>query len=167
MRFSQSVDMALHALWYMAKHSPEEPVQIKDLARCVRVSESYLARVMHWLAKAGLLKSIRGKNGGFTFKRPPAQITIADVVIAIDSDAAQFDCSWEERGCELHAGCSLVNLFHEAQKRMLEVLEQMTIADIAALESGAQQRSKWLAPEDQGLKVLPSACPSAPKSCIA
>ncbi|MBZ0255903.1 Rrf2 family transcriptional regulator, partial [bacterium] len=87
MRFTQSVDMALHALWYMARNKCHEPIQIKDLAKRVHASETYLARVMHWLTKFGIVKSIRGKNGGFIFKRSPEEITIADVVMAIDADA--------------------------------------------------------------------------------
>lgn len=158
MRFTQSVDMALHALWYMARNDNQEPIQIKDLAKSVHASETYLARVMHWLTKSGILRSIRGKKGGFVFKRPPGEVTIADVVMAIDTDAAQYTCHWEERGCEMHDGCSLVGLFHEAQQSMLAVLRRMTIADIANDQYELHGRSKWLSPNDDGLNVLQPAC---------
>lgn len=161
MRFTQSVDLALHALWYMARNAPDRPIQTKDIARAMRASESYLARIMHWLARAGILQSIRGKNGGFMFKQPPHSITIADVLTAIDSDAAKYDCPWQERGCELHNGCSLVSLFHEAQQQMIQVLQRMTIAEIAASEQDAQNRSQWLSGDACTSKADSLNCPAA------
>ena len=149
----------------MAQNTPDQPVMIKDLARSVRASESYLARVMLWLTKAGLLRSIRGKKGGFVFKIPPNQITIADVVMAIDSDAAQYSCPWEERGCQLHAGCTLVNLFQEAQREMLRVLGRLTIADVAAAHERECGTSEWLDPT-QTLKVLPSCSQSSGSAVV-
>ncbi len=144
MKFSQSVDLALHALWFMARNAPNHPVMIKDVAQGVRASESYMARVMLWLTKADILKSIRGKKGGFVFKTPPEQITIADVVLAIDSDMANYHCPKEERGCAPDYCCALVNLFQEAQREMLAVLRRMTIADIVSLGDSGQ--STWLVP---------------------
>ena len=153
MKFSQSLDLALHALWYMARHSPNMPVMVKDLAENVCASESYLARVMLWLAKAGIVRSIRGKKGGFVFKINPDQITIADIVIAIDKDVAEYACPCEARECAHEGTCSLVQLFHEAQHQMLNVLKQMTIADIAnAHELGTRPHSKEMAKETTGKK---------------
>ncbi len=150
MKFSQSLDLALHALWYMARNAPDEPVMVKDLAKNVRASESYLARIMLWLSKAGIVKSIRGKKGGFKFKVSPDQITVADIVVAIDSDAAEYSCPWEERECENSGECALVQLFHEAQKQMLNVLKRMTIAEIAEIgELTCTSQSKWLHPSGE------------------
>lgn len=131
---------------------------IKELAASMRASESYLARIMLWLTKAELLRSIRGKKGGFVFRVPPDQITIADVVMAIDSDTADYSCPWQERGCQLHSDCALVNLFHEAQKQMLNVLSTMSIADIAATQSMEVSNSDWLAP---GQLAVLSSCPNS------
>lgn len=144
MKFSQSLDMALHALWFMARNAPDRPVMIKDVAKSVRASESYLARVMLELSKAGLLKSIRGKNGGFTFKVPPENITIADVVMAIDTDTADYHCPWEERGCNSDFGCALVSLFQDARQQMLAVLKKMTIADMVS--QSESEHLRWLVP---------------------
>lgn len=146
MKFSQSVDLALHALWFMAHNSPGSPIMIKDLAARLNASESYLARVMLWLAKAGLVKSIRGKKGGFVFKKTPSDITIADVILAIDRDAAEYACSWEERGCQMRTTCGLVGLFHEARKQMLSVLRGMTIEEMAQESERALFGAHWLVP---------------------
>lgn len=117
---------------------------IKELAHSVRASESYLARVMLWLVKSGILSSIRGKRGGFSFKLNPSQITIADVVMAIDDDAADFVCQKEARGCQQACGCMLLSLFDEAQQEMLNVLRRKTIADIAE-QSASEVNRAWLA----------------------
>lgn len=147
MKFSQSLDLAIHALVYIAHNSKDEPVLIRELAQAVRASESYLARVMLSLVKAGILKSIRGRNGGFLYRIPPRDITIADVVIAIDPDAAVYRCPWENRGCESFTQCPVLDLFCEAQRQMLAVLRRMNIGDIAAsrdVECGRE----WLKSND-------------------
>ncbi|MBN2327146.1 MAG: Rrf2 family transcriptional regulator [Candidatus Omnitrophica bacterium] len=148
MKFSQSVDLAIHSLVYIAHNSTGEPVIIRELARSVRASESYLARIMLQLVKVGFVNSIRGKHGGFVFRKSPEQITIADVVMAIDQDAAQFVCPWEERGCEVHENeCPLRSLFCKAQQQMFNVLRTMTISDIAA-DHVREHRRVWLNPID-------------------
>ncbi|MDX9752520.1 MAG: Rrf2 family transcriptional regulator [bacterium] len=136
MKFSQSLDLALHSLMFIACESSDKPVMIKDLAKMLNASESYLARIMLWLAKSGILKSIRGKRGGFTFKIPPDKITIADVVVAIDTDAGQFECMGDDRHCN-KSECAVVQLFAEARGEMLRVLRRMTIADMAAMRNAS------------------------------
>jgi Rrf2 family protein len=131
MKFSQSIDLAIHALIAMAEHTTDKPIMIRKLAKAVHASESYLARIMLNLVKAGLIKSIRGKHGGFVFKQAPEVITIADVVIAIDHEVADFSCCWEIRNCDQSEECTLRNLFREAQEQMLAVLRTMTIREIA------------------------------------
>lgn len=152
MKFSQSVDLALHALWFMARNTPGQPVMIKDVALGVRASESYMARVMLWLTKADILKSIRGKKGGFVFKKSPDNVTIADVVLAIDTDLAEYSCPRDERGCAPDYCCALVSLFQDAQQEMLNVLSRMTIADIVAM--GDKEQSSWLVPVQLGSSSL-------------
>ncbi|MGC9329921.1 MAG: RrF2 family transcriptional regulator [Candidatus Hinthialibacter sp.] len=147
MKFSQSVDLAIHSLVYIAHNSTGEPVMIRELARSVRASESYLAQVMLQLVRVGFVNSIRGRGGGFVFRKSPDQITIADVVMAIDRDAAQFVCPWEERGCEIREkDCPLRSLFCKAQQQMFNVLNTMSIGDIAAFHTfhSREQGKTWL-----------------------
>lgn len=152
MKFSQSLDLALHSLMIMACQKDQVPLMIKDLAITLNASESYLARVMLWLARAGILKSLRGKKGGFTFKIPPERITIADVVVAIDTDAGEYVCQGEERDCDKD-GCAVVLLFREAREQMLKVLKRMTIADMAATRISAITERKGFVPESELLSL--------------
>lgn len=152
MKFSQSLDLALHSLMIMACQTEQSPVMIKDLAKILNASESYLARVMLWLARAGILKSIRGKKGGFTFKIPPARITIADVVAAIDTDAGEYACQGEERDCDLD-NCSVVRLFREAREQMLSVLRRMSIAEMAATRISTIKERRGFVPESELLSL--------------
>ena len=167
MKFSQSLDLALHALWFMARNTSDQPVMIKDLARCMNASESYLARIMLGLTKAGILKSIRGKKGGFIFKTPPEQITIANVVTSIDNDTAEYTCSWEERNCDLFVGCALLNLFQEAKRQMLSVLSKMTIAEMVSMgDSATSGRAKWLIPTEESLTEKTETQSDAPQRIV-
>ncbi|MBD3267610.1 Rrf2 family transcriptional regulator [bacterium] len=149
MKFSQSLDLALHALMFMAGQSKGEPVMIKDLAKAMVASESYLARVMLRLSKEGLLKSIRGKRGGFTFRIPPQEITIADVVLAIDTDAGIFECLGDERECEFGSFCAVVELFQEAREAMLSVLRKMTIDEMVNMKKQTEEGMAFFIPKEE------------------
>jgi len=138
--------LALHSLMLMACQDDDKPIMIKDLAKDLCASESYLARIMLWLARAGILRSIRGKKGGFIFRISPQTVTIADVLIALDAHSGEFECQSEERGCTIKGDCAVERLFAEAREQMLLVLRRMTIADMAAMR---QERGQTLIAADQ------------------
>ena len=96
LQVSQSIDMAIHGLWALARLEEQQFVLLNELARIQNLSESYLAKVFQQLSRAGLVRAVRGKRGGYTLARPPATITVGDVVRALETDAPLYQCrtSW-------------------------------------------------------------------------
>ena len=80
---SQTTEYALRIVVQLASQGAE-PVTIPELARTTRIPSGYLAKVLRQLARAGLVHSQRGPNGGSVLLRPPEELTVLDVVQAVD-----------------------------------------------------------------------------------
>src|SRR5579859_4777598 len=80
---SQTVEYALRAVVYLAGH-PGAPRTTEQIAKVTRVPQAYLAKVLHSLSLAGLVRAQRGLGGGVSLARSPQQVTILEVVNAVD-----------------------------------------------------------------------------------
>jgi len=141
MRYSQSTELALDSLFYMAVHPEKPDFAVEDVAQAQHVSGSYLAKVFQQLVKAGLLRSHRGAKGGYALGRPLAQITLRDVVVVFEGSSPLYDCNAPSKPCGLGAKCLIKAAFSEAERRMHEVLQQVSLQDLVA-QSGAH--TAWL-----------------------
>jgi Rrf2 family nitric oxide-sensitive transcriptional repressor len=103
---SQTVEYALRAMVCLANASPD-PQTSDALAQLTRVPAAYLSKVMLGLTRARLVRSQRGPNGGFTLVKPPAEVSLLEVVNAVDPIRRIHTCPLEipEHGgrlCPLH-----------------------------------------------------------------
>jgi Rrf2 family nitric oxide-sensitive transcriptional repressor len=154
--------MAIHGLWSLACLEAERFLLLSDIARTQNVSESYLSKVFQKLTHAGLIQAVRGKNGGYALARPPATITVGDVVRAIEADPPMYHCLAEERCCEAVENCLLLHVFGEAERQMYAVLDGVTLADLLAASTRGSGRLSWLPPQVMlhTLTPLPPPAPS-------
>jgi Rrf2 family protein len=114
---------------------------VRDLAELQGVPLDYLAKIFTKLAKAKLVVATEGVRGGFKLARPADEISLLDIVNAIDGRKAIFECRDIRGRCALFEGdapawaldghCSIHSAMLTAQKRMEDALAQQTILDIA------------------------------------
>ena len=130
MKHTNGVEYAIHGLAYMAK-APGRTVLLRDAAEAIRVPESYLRKVFQALTRGGIVRSQRGARGGYALTRDPTEITLRQVVEAVEGPAVEYFCLREERGCGLHRRCLVRRTFLEAATRMAEVLDGVSVEDIA------------------------------------
>jgi Rrf2 family protein len=141
-QFSLSIEYAIHGLVYLASAGSDTATLVGDIAKATRVPESYLRKVFQLLARAGLVSSHRGVKGGFSLARVPAEITLKDVVEAIDGSLPAYTCAKAARGCSLDEACPVSSAFAAAREKMAEVLDATSIRDLAR---GISKRSaSWL-----------------------
>ena len=155
MKYSQSTELALDSLFYMAVHPEKADFAVEDVAQAQRVSGSYLAKIFQQLVKAGLLRSHRGAKGGYALGRPLPQITLRDVVVVFEGSSPLYDCNAPSKPCGLGAKCLIRAAFSEAERRMHEVLQRVSLQDLVA-QSGAH--TAWLVGES---KATGSAAPAS------
>ncbi|MCA1666366.1 MAG: Rrf2 family transcriptional regulator [Thermomicrobia bacterium] len=91
MRLTSKTDYGLRALIDLALHASGLPVQSHDIATRQGIPESYLNQLLILLRRAGLIRSLRGPQGGHQLARPPRAISIADIVAALDGPTAAED----------------------------------------------------------------------------
>ena len=161
---SNAVEYGLHCLLFLT--ASNDPASARDLGELQGVSPEYVAKLFTRMEKAGLVTSVEGVDGGFSLARPPNQISVLEVIDAIDGEKPLFDCqqirtrcavfdnnppAWASRGvCAVHA------VMLEAEKKMRDVLAAHTLADIggrfgkvAPAEFGDQVVT-WLTVRKQG-----------------
>ena len=144
LRFSQSTDLAIHGLWALARLETGRFIFLGDIASRQNVSESYLSKVFQRLTRAGLTRAMRGKRGGYTLARSPAEITVGDVVRAMHPEPPMYQCLAQERCCEATKDCLLLRVFAEAEQHMYAVLDRVTLADLLSDFLHGREPMAWL-----------------------
>jgi Rrf2 family protein len=137
---STGVEYGLHCLLYLA--GTTAGASVRDLAEMQGVPVDYAAKLFTRLAKAGIVESSEGIRGGFALARPAADITVQDVVDAIDGDKRVFDCREVRTQCALFEGeppawatrgtCSIHAVMEAAERAMRAELEKHSLADLSA-----------------------------------
>ncbi|KZB79919.1 RrF2 family transcriptional regulator [Amycolatopsis regifaucium] len=133
---SGGVEWALHCCVVLT--SVDEPAPAARLAQLHDVSPSYLAKQLQALSRADLIRSVQGKSGGYVLTRPPSEITVLDVVEAIDGPGPAFICTEiRQRGpmatppeaCT--APCAISRAMANAETQWRAALRAVSIADLA------------------------------------
>src|SRR3569832_3007774 len=113
MRYSQSTELAIDSLFYMAAHKGTTDFSVEQVAQAQHVSTSYLAKVFQQLVKAGLLRSHRGSKGGYALGRVPAQITLRDIAVVFEGSSPLYECNANSKLCSLGPKCLIMATFSE------------------------------------------------------
>lgn len=107
-------------------------VSTATLAQQQGISESYLEQLIASLKKAGLITSTRGAQGGYSLVKPPGEINVGEVIRALEGSTAIMECVGVSKvSCDNACSCSARPLWIKLQKRIDEVLNTTTLADMA------------------------------------
>lgn len=137
---SEGVEWALHSCSLLAALGPDQALPAARLAEYHEVPPAYLAKHLQALAAAGVCASVPGARGGYRLARPADQVTLLDVVLAIDGDDTAFRCSEiRQRGPAVsddpsayrHA-CHIARAMWAAERAWRDALRATTIADLFA-----------------------------------
>ncbi|MFQ5882898.1 MAG: RrF2 family transcriptional regulator [Candidatus Methylomirabilales bacterium] len=133
MRLTRGAEYGTRAVLYLARQPQGKLSRLREIAADQGVPLRFLAKVIQALAKAGLVRSSRGAHGGVVLARDPRDVSIKEVIEAIEGPVALNICLQGEGACSRQAGCSIYPVWQEAQRRMLEVLEAVRFADLAGV----------------------------------
>jgi Rrf2 family nitric oxide-sensitive transcriptional repressor len=132
MRLTGFTDYTLRVLIYLGARQEENHLAtISDIAAAYGISENHLMKVVHHLAQAGHVETVRGKGGGMRLARAPEHINIGDVVRGAEEDLALVQCFQQDgRPCPIESACTLIGLLERALGAFFEVLDRCTLADL-------------------------------------
>ena len=133
LRLSKKADYALIALSYMATPGQRPVVSAREMAERHDVPLELLAKVLQRLVRRGLLTSVQGINGGYTLARPAAELSVAQVVEAIDGPLTLTACAdADDDPCTQFAKCNIRDPLHRIRERIAGALVACSIAELAA-----------------------------------
>lgn len=127
--YTRGCEYALRALRIMAEE-PKRAATVVDLCQRASIPEHFTRKMLQPLVRAGVLKSTRGPGGGFAFDRPPEEITLMEVVNAIESGPRIDRCILGNHECNDEVSCPLHSIWAPIKDQALAMLEQRTIADL-------------------------------------
>ena len=128
MQISRRVDYGLRAVIYLSAQEPEKRCSIAEIAQQQGVPQKFLEKIIKDLIRCGLIKSKRGSLGGYTLARPADAISFYDVIEAIEGPISVNACLDEALGCDQLPRCTMLGVWNEVQRGIIEVLSRTTIA---------------------------------------
>jgi Rrf2 family protein len=126
------------------------PMRIKDISQRQGIPRRYLEQIFNKLLKAGLLKSRRGPRGGYLPAKAPAEISIADIIVAADGPLVPVpvkcltENSSKSKECDYFRGCVTRHLWKETQRLLLDYYHSVSLEDLVSMadEQGVPKDSE-------------------------
>lgn len=131
MQITRQADYALRAMTYLAKLEPTQRAATSQIAESKKIPPSFLAKIISQLSIAGLIHTSRGARGGVTLSRPADEISILEVIEAIDGPIALNECTVSPEGCPFTGECPIHDLWCSTQSDLVEKLRNTTFAALA------------------------------------
>ncbi|GHE06057.1 Rrf2 family transcriptional regulator [Defluviimonas sp. 20V17] len=129
MRLTMASDYALRVLLFAAAHG-DRMVTIDEMLAAHDISRGHLMKVVRELATASLLRSQRGRGGGFTLGRPPEAIPLGEVVRVTEPDFQMVECFGPGSNCSIIPACRLPGVLNKALAAYMDVMDAHTLRDV-------------------------------------
>jgi Rrf2 family iron-sulfur cluster assembly transcriptional regulator len=130
MIYSATTEYAIRALAHMATLEPGERILARDLAAATDVPRQFLGKILHRLARQGMLDSAKGRGGGFRFSRPAEQITLADLVEVVEGKDIMRLCVLGLDDCNDSQPCPMHDQWKVFRERLKTRVHAATLAEL-------------------------------------
>ena len=137
---TQSTGYAITALGHVAAVG-ERPLLIKEIAAATGLPHPYLAKIIHTLARRGLVVTRRGVGGGVHLARPAAEVTLYDIAEALDDPLLDERCMLGAAVCSDERACPAHEFWSQHREAQIAFLRESTLADVAEFERRQLERS--------------------------
>jgi Rrf2 family protein len=132
-------DYASRALLSLALHAGQStPTSVRDIAERTGLPQPYLEQILLALKGAGLVRSKRGVGGGYILARPPEEITLGQIISAVDGpiQAGDFGEPHQNGACDHEGQCVLLSVWADVGQHMREHLDSFTLSDMSRRARG-------------------------------
>jgi Rrf2 family transcriptional regulator, iron-sulfur cluster assembly transcription factor len=131
MQVSRKVDYALRAMIHLAnEETSDRACSVGQIAARERIPRQFLEKIVQQLIHAGLVRSRRGPHGGYVLGRAADQMTFRDVIEAVEGAISLNVCVGDHPDCFLLGLCGMNRIWQEGQRRVMDLFEKTTIADV-------------------------------------
>ena len=126
---TRAADYALRGMLYLAQQPSDRLVMAGEIAAAEGMPDYFFSKILQQLAKAGLVNSFRGVSGGFVLAKSPEEMTIRDVIEAVEGPLVASRCAVSPESCERSDTCPFHRYWREAQASLDAVFVKYTLAD--------------------------------------
>lgn len=135
MKISTKGRYALRLMLDIAMHDGEGPVRIKEIASRQDISDKYLEQIISALNKAGLVRSIRGPQGGYLLTKEPEDYTVGMILRTTEGSLAPVSCmDCEGDSCQRQGRCVTLRIWKQLDDAIKGVVDQITLCDLLEWE---------------------------------
>lgn len=154
-------DYGAHAVIELARRYGQGPVQCAEIAASQKIPEAYLDQLLSGLRRVGIVRSVRGPHGGHELARDPRQVTLGDIVTALEGPVVPHEFvhspSADEEGSDWWSACAVRNAWLEAAEASQHVLDRTTIQDLLEQQVMIRTRRGEQRQVQKGMDSTPEA----------
>ncbi len=137
MKLSTKCRYGSRAVLEIARNIDRGPIKRKDIVKSQMISDSYLENILISLKNSGIIDTIRGANGGYLLRRSPSEITLLEIVNALDGTLSPVECIDNPSSCERTVRCATRNAWKRLKEAQEEVLRSITVQELLEFEKKA------------------------------
>lgn len=133
MKISTRGHYGVLAMTVLARRYGEDPVPVREIAEEKGLPANYLEQLLAPLRRAGLVRSVRGPQGGYQLSTDPGEITVLDVLEVLEGPLVPVECLGSDRTRELpccDGDCSLRRVWLDLHESMISVVDSVTLSDL-------------------------------------
>lgn len=130
LQLTRGAEYAIRAMTYLARYPEDHIASLHEIGEAQDIPESFLAKILQSLVRGGLTVSQRGAHGGFALARPASQITMQQVIEAVDGPISVNRCVLSPEDCDRNASCTVHVAWLRAQDRLMDVLGSVTLESL-------------------------------------
>lgn len=134
LQISRKIEYGLRAMIFLASQPPDTVVPFREIARRMDVPEDFLAKILKTLVSKQMVRSTRGAHGGYSLTSPASEISMLDVIEAVEGPVKVNVCQDNHDACKLSRSCTMYGVWKLGQERMLEVYRAATLDKLAMSE---------------------------------
>ena len=134
MKISTKGRYGLRILLDLALYAGKGPRQMKEIAQSQQISEKYISRLILNLNEAGLIISLRGAKGGLKLALPPKEITLLDIIEAMEGPVCIVECVLDKMFCPKSNDCSACRIWSGLNKKIKKQMQDITLKDLLKSE---------------------------------
>ncbi len=127
---SQTAEYALCAVLYLAERADEGTVRVGQMAQALRIPHNYLSKILHRLARAGVLASTRGKSGGFELAVPAERLRLSEIIAPFDRVDERRRCLLGRPQCSDRTACVAHTRWKEVADTLASFFRETSVADL-------------------------------------
>ena len=130
MRISTKGRYALRMMLDLAVHSDGNAIPLRDVAQRQEISDKYLEQIVTQLARAGLVRSVRGAGGGYLLTREASGYTVGEILRVLEGNLAPVSCVDGSACCARADHCVTLEVWQKIQTAVSDVVDQITLSDL-------------------------------------